>query len=121
MKIAILLLCLLASAAAAAEPPRRAVNPRAAPEATATTGSSPTTTTSRGWPRASRSRSARWPPPPTLETLAAQPRWVWFMPWGNLAFWGNGPERLKALLASDRVLTREQVKRGEDGVSRIEP
>jgi hypothetical protein len=43
------------------------------------------------------------------------------MPWGNLAFWGDGPERLKALFASDRVLTREQVKRGEDGVYRTEP
>jgi mannose/cellobiose epimerase-like protein (N-acyl-D-glucosamine 2-epimerase family) len=60
-------------------------------------------------------------PPPTLETLAAQPRWAWFMPWGNLAFWGNGPERLKALLASERVLGREQVKRGDDGTWRILP
>jgi mannan endo-1,4-beta-mannosidase len=60
-------------------------------------------------------------PPPTPETLAAQPRWAWFMPWGNLAFWGDGPERLKALFASDRVLTREQVARGEDGVYRVKP
>ena len=58
-------------------------------------------------------------PPLSLETLAAQPDWTWFMPWGNLAFWGDGPERLKALFASDRVLSREQVRRGEDGTYRI--
>ena len=60
-------------------------------------------------------------PPPTLETLAAQPYWTWFMPWGNLVFWGNGTERIKALLASDRILTRDQVTRGEDGTYRIKP
>jgi hypothetical protein len=41
------------------------------------------------------------------------------MPWGNLVFWGNGPERTKALLANDRILTREDVTRGEDGVYRV--
>jgi hypothetical protein len=59
--------------------------------------------------------------PPTLETLAAQPHWAWFMPWGNLVFWGNGPERIKALFGSDRILTRDQVTRGEDGVYRTKP
>ena len=58
-------------------------------------------------------------PPPTLETLAAQPRWAWYMPWGNLVFGGNGGERTKALLADPRVLTREDVTRGEDGAYRI--
>jgi hypothetical protein len=43
------------------------------------------------------------------------------MPWGNLVFWGNGPERMKALFASDRVVTREQVTRDEDGVYRLKP
>ena len=33
--------------------------------------------------------------PPRPETLAAQPLWTWFMPWGNFVFWGDGPERLK--------------------------
>jgi mannan endo-1,4-beta-mannosidase len=60
-------------------------------------------------------------PPPTLETLAGQPYWAWFMPWGNLAFWGNGPERLKALYADGRILTREQVTREKDGRWRIKP
>jgi mannan endo-1,4-beta-mannosidase len=59
--------------------------------------------------------------PPTPETLAAQPRWAWFMPWGNLVFWGKGPERLKALFADDRILTRDEVTRGEDGAYRIAP
>jgi mannan endo-1,4-beta-mannosidase len=58
-------------------------------------------------------------PPPGLETLASQPRWAWYMPWGNLVFWGNGPERTKALLADPRILTREDVTRGEDGVYRV--
>jgi mannan endo-1,4-beta-mannosidase len=58
-------------------------------------------------------------PPPTLETLARQPRWAWYMPWGNLVFWGNGPERTKALLADPRILTREDVTRGDDGVYRV--
>ncbi len=42
-------------------------------------------------------------PPPTLETLASQPRWAWYMPWGNLVFWGNGTERTKSLLADPRT------------------
>ena len=37
------------------------------------------------------------------------------MPWGNLVFWGQGPERLKQLFAGDRVLSREDVTRDEDG------
>jgi len=60
-------------------------------------------------------------PPPTLETLVEQPSWTWFMPWGNLLFWGNGPERMKALVASDRVLTQERVRRDEDGTWWIRP
>ena len=59
--------------------------------------------------------------PPTPEMLAAQPRWTWFMPWGNLVFWGKGPDRLKALFADDRILTRDEVTRGEDGAYRIAP
>jgi hypothetical protein len=43
------------------------------------------------------------------------------MPWGNLAFWGDGPERLKALYADRRILTREQVTRDADGRWHIEP
>jgi len=58
-------------------------------------------------------------PPPTPKILAAQPYWTWFMPWGNLAFWGRGPEQIKALMEDERVLTRSDVTRGEDGVYRI--
>ncbi len=57
--------------------------------------------------------------PPTLDTLATQSRWAWFMPWGNLVLWGKGPERLKALFQDDRILTREDVARGGDGRYRI--
>ena len=57
--------------------------------------------------------------PPRPETLAAQPRWAWFMPWGNFVFWGEGPERLKKLLAEERILTRGEVMIGADGVYRI--
>ena len=57
--------------------------------------------------------------PPTPELLAAQPRWAWFMPWGNLVFRGQGPERLKQLFAGDRVLSLEDVTLGKDGVYKI--
>ena len=53
--------------------------------------------------------------PPTPDLLAAQPRWAWFMPWGNLVFWGQGPERLKQLFAGDRVLSLEDVTLSKDG------
>jgi mannan endo-1,4-beta-mannosidase len=59
--------------------------------------------------------------PPKPETLAAQPRWAWFMPWGNLVFWGQGPERLFVLFQDDRILTRDEVTRGEDGAYRVAP
>ncbi len=59
--------------------------------------------------------------PPRPETLAAQPLWAWFMPWGNFVFWGDGPERLQKLFEDDRVLTRDEVTRGEDGAYRIAP
>ena len=57
--------------------------------------------------------------PPSSETLTAQPKWAWFMPWGNLVFWGNGPERLKKLYEDERILTRDQVTRDKDGTYRI--
>jgi mannan endo-1,4-beta-mannosidase len=57
--------------------------------------------------------------PPKVETLAAQPRWAWFMPWGNLVLWREGPERLKQLFATDRVLALGDVTIGEDGVYRV--
>jgi mannan endo-1,4-beta-mannosidase len=60
-------------------------------------------------------------PPPALETLARQPRWTWYMPWGDLVFWGNGPERTKALVADPRILTLGDVTRSEDGVYRVKP
>lgn len=57
--------------------------------------------------------------PPSPETLAAQPRWTWFMPWGNLVFWGKGPERLEALFEDERILTRDEVTRNADGGYRV--
>lgn len=42
---------------------------------------------------------------PTPHTLACQPRWAWFMPWGCLAFKQNTPEALKALYTCPRVLS----------------
>ena len=58
-------------------------------------------------------------PPPTPEILSAQNHWAWFMPWGNLVFWGRGPEQMKTLMADERVLNLEDVTRGEDGRYRI--
>jgi len=53
-------------------------------------------------------------PPPTPRILAAQPHWTWFMPWGNLVFWGRGADQMKVLMEDERVLAREDVTRGED-------
>jgi mannan endo-1,4-beta-mannosidase len=41
---------------------------------------------------------------PTPAILAAQPRWSWFMPWGNLALAWNTPEKIRDLYADRRVL-----------------
>jgi mannan endo-1,4-beta-mannosidase len=54
-------------------------------------------------------------PPPSLEVLEQQNRWTWFMPWGNLVLWGNGPERIKALMNHERVLTKDDVILDESG------
>jgi mannan endo-1,4-beta-mannosidase len=59
--------------------------------------------------------------PPSPETLAAQKSWTWFMPWGQLAFEGQNPERLKVIFEDPRVLTHDEVTRGEDGVYRVTP
>ncbi len=48
-------------------------------------------------------------PPPSIEVLKRQNRWVWFMPWGNLVLWGKGPERIKELMGYEKVLTRDDV------------
>jgi mannan endo-1,4-beta-mannosidase len=56
---------------------------------------------------------------PSSETLAAQPAWAWFMPWGNLGFLRDGPERLKALFEDPRILTKDEVERDRDGRYRI--
>ncbi len=58
-------------------------------------------------------------PPPRLDVLEKQNRWTWYMPWGNLVLWDNGPERIKALMASEKVLAREDVMIDEDGHYRI--
>lgn len=58
-------------------------------------------------------------PPPSLDVLAQQNRWAWFMPWGNLVLWRNGPERIKALMNSEKVLTKDDVRVDEDGNYRI--
>jgi len=58
----------------------------------------------------------------TPKILAAQPHWTWFMPWGNLVLWGyRAEERLEELFESDRILTRDEVLRGDDGTYRIAP
>jgi mannan endo-1,4-beta-mannosidase len=54
------------------------------------------------------------PQPPDLSVLESQPRWSWFMPWGNLVFWGNGMEVFGELFASGKVLAKEDVA-FEDG------
>ena len=50
--------------------------------------------------------------PPSLEVLDAQPRWAWFMQWGEPGPGGGGPEGFRSFLstyASGRVLTLEEL------------
>ena len=47
--------------------------------------------------------------PPSPEILADQNNWTWFMPWGNLVLWGNGPEAIKELFEYEKVLTKDEV------------
>ena len=58
-------------------------------------------------------------PPPTPEILSAQNHWAWFMPWGNLVFWGDGTEIIKKVLNSDKVLSKEDVNLDNKGVYHI--
>ena len=37
------------------------------------------------------------------------------MPWGNLVLWGDGPERIKALMDSESVLAKDDVIVDESG------
>jgi mannan endo-1,4-beta-mannosidase len=54
-------------------------------------------------------------PPPTPEVLSDQNYWTWFMPWGNLVFWGNGTEIMKELMKDNRVLSKEEVMKDSSG------
>ncbi|MFN8205972.1 MAG: glycosyl hydrolase [Bacteroidales bacterium] len=56
---------------------------------------------------------------PTDSILHAQPNWTWFMVWGYFANVYNAPEKVKALYDSPRVLTLEEIERGEDGNWRV--
>jgi mannan endo-1,4-beta-mannosidase len=58
-------------------------------------------------------------PPPTPEILSKQNYWTWFMPWGNLVFWGKGTEILKELMKDERVLSKEDVTMDKNGVYHI--
>lgn len=46
---------------------------------------------------------------PTPATLANQPRWSWFMPWGNLVLARNTPESIRDLYSSPRVASLEDL------------
>lgn len=48
---------------------------------------------------------------PTLDILEKQPNWAWMMGWVELAFRDNSKESLKTLLNSDRVITRDELKK----------
>lgn len=52
--------------------------------------------------------------PPSPEILANQDNWTWFMPWGNLVLWGQGPEMLRELFKDDKVLTKDGVIRDKE-------
>ena len=57
--------------------------------------------------------------PPSPEILMEQNHWAWFMPWGNLVLWGNGPEAIKELFESDRILTKDDVTLDKKGNYRL--
>jgi mannan endo-1,4-beta-mannosidase len=44
---------------------------------------------------------------PSPATLVRQPRWVWFMIWGDFVDTHNTPEQIKALYSYPGVLTHE--------------
>ncbi len=52
---------------------------------------------------------------PTPQLLDSQPRWTWFMPWGNFVLWGNNPDLLRKAFADKRVLAKEDVTIDKDG------
>jgi mannan endo-1,4-beta-mannosidase len=45
---------------------------------------------------------------PPIEILQAEPRWTWFMTWGELGPYGDTP-RIRAVYGSDRVLTWDKL------------
>jgi mannan endo-1,4-beta-mannosidase len=58
-------------------------------------------------------------PPPTPDILSAQRNWSWFMPWGNLVFWGKGTEIIKEVMNYERVLAKEDISMDDDGIYQI--
>lgn len=48
---------------------------------------------------------------PTPEILEKQPNWAWMMGWVELAFQANSTESLKTLFNSDKVITRDELKK----------
>ena len=50
---------------------------------------------------------------PTPATLSRQPRWVWFMIWGDFVDTHNTPQQIKALYDHSGILTHEDFVAGK--------
>ena len=61
---------------------------------------------------------------PTLDALARQPRWAYFMMWSGLAEGANSPEQLQTMFHSPNLLNRGDAPFGPDaagGSAEVEP
>lgn len=46
---------------------------------------------------------------PTLDVLASQPRWVFFMPWAELVMEDNSTDYIQTIYSHPRVITRDEM------------
>ena len=56
---------------------------------------------------------------PTPEILNKQPYWAWYMPWGYLHFVLNDEASIGKLMASEQVLTLDEIKVDSSGEYKI--
>lgn len=58
---------------------------------------------------------------PSVDELAQQPGFTWFMPWGWILFLANEPDAIRELYNSDRVLTLDEIAVDKSGVYSVKP
>lgn len=58
---------------------------------------------------------------PSVEELAQQPDFTWFMPWGWILFLANEPDVIREVYNSDRVLTLDEISVDASGRYSVNP